>query len=856
MAELALLEAILKNGGYNKESRGGCSSAFLRSQFQKNIRQVQSDITNINAETPELTYYDGLIARWVRLTAAYMTLATWGHRETMTRVINGDADSIIDPDNYALGGLRYFDEHGDVDGDGCWNLEEWNRASTDVAALTSPANTGSLGVLANTEALTAAASAAYTPSASLTSLENIAQMTAAVYATYAMDPATGCAAAGDTLSGDALAEALGQNSGYDMRSVAFNAAGGLDFDAFVVSPGGYENSPLPKNTALSIANGREIRVVLNESDESKRWFATWSADGTLIDGSPKHSVTFTVSAGSSAAKDASSGLSVMATKVGTSFITVMKADGAATPVVTGEGPLADEIEVLGLTDRLVVEIPKNTYLHVETEALSSSDPNYTSFIEGYALTDGTMDNAGYDTTAPVPGPSLTMRCDSSWIKVTPVVNKRWTNIASDCLSEGSQGSSAYQDCVEDRDNHNWWMDHPLSNWWQAFSADGGGTVFGSPDPAGGFIPGGCMDRGEIQPVYPRVYDITYYSTVASPGFQTDKCTWPAGLVEPFCFGTAGSLDYGSDTGPIDARFCFIPKKTLITKVKVMDADGIEDSEAGSIASDDFQAYYTAAHLNDTEACYTTPKNVALTAVPNTGFRFVRWKGTGPLFDSESHVLTGHGSLDAGDDAKANWVTDSTIYVEMVDKGGDPADREVTAVFTYEGTLTVYIDDPGGGLCTCAAVGHTWVMISGERLDGATENTQKMLFSTYRNQPMGFYPVENCCMGQIVVVSCAGRFVIPDEQHSPTEGDTYTYQITWNQCVEGIRYMLNNSAARYHLYFNNCTGMARGIARAAGVKLPENFGIFPGFVAGDCPHALAEGYHGMDCSQVVDREPEK
>lgn len=75
-----------------------------------------------------------------RLTAAYMTLGTFGHRETMPYYLDEAFDvATVDPDNYELFGARYFDDRGDVDNDGVWNIEEWRnavRANGDIADIT------------------------------------------------------------------------------------------------------------------------------------------------------------------------------------------------------------------------------------------------------------------------------------------------------------------------------------------------------------------------------------------------------------------------------------------------------------------------------------------------------------------------------------------------------------------------------------------------------------------------------------------------------------------------------------------------------------------------------------------------
>ena len=58
--------------------------------------------------------------------------------------------------------------------------------------------------------------------------------------------------------------------------------------AYVVDPPGFETVPLPSGS-FTCALGREIRV---EVRGDTRWFKTWHAPNTLIDGSPEQSEVF------------------------------------------------------------------------------------------------------------------------------------------------------------------------------------------------------------------------------------------------------------------------------------------------------------------------------------------------------------------------------------------------------------------------------------------------------------------------------------------------------------------------------------------------------------------------------------
>ena len=70
----------------------------------------------------------------------------------------------------------------------------------------------------------------------------------------------------------------------------------------------------------------------------------------------------------------------------------------------------------------------------------------------------------------------------------------------------------------------------------------------------------------------------------------------------------------------------------------------------------------------------------LTASTHAGYEFVRWKGTGDVYDSNGNVRDDV-CLDAPDDEPERWVTDSTIYIKMAKRSSpyEPADRSITAM---------------------------------------------------------------------------------------------------------------------------------------------------------------------------------
>ncbi len=109
-------------------------------------------------------------------------------------------------------------------------------------------------------------------------------------------------------------------------------------------------------------------------------------------------------------------------------------------------------------------------------------------------------------------------------------------------------------------------------------------------------------------------------------------------------------------------------------------------------------YYTYAHERPDPKSDIPTELIAVTAVPHEGFEFVRWKGTGPVFDASGQIRTDV-SLAAPDDDSERWVTDETIYLKCLaqGEGGEPAtssDREVKAVMDLTEVEIVLTFDDG------------------------------------------------------------------------------------------------------------------------------------------------------------------
>lgn len=86
-----------------------------------------------------------------------------------------------------------------------------------------------------------------------------------------------------------VADATGANGPLQKGTVTFNNTPDLTCEAFIIDPPGYESVPMPMGGAIVCALGRKFRVELTDDT---RWFHTWSAPDTLIDGGSGTSETF------------------------------------------------------------------------------------------------------------------------------------------------------------------------------------------------------------------------------------------------------------------------------------------------------------------------------------------------------------------------------------------------------------------------------------------------------------------------------------------------------------------------------------------------------------------------------------
>jgi len=95
--------------------------------------------------------------------------------------------------------------------------------------------------------------------------------------------------------------------------------------------------------------------------------------------------------------------------------------------------------------------------------------------------------------------------------------------------------------------------------------------------------------------------------------------------------------------------------------------------------------YTYAIDNPDPEPDTPTELIAVTAVPQEGFEFVRWKGTGPVFDASGNYA---GNLsDSLDDDPTTWFTEPTIYVKCLDEEAVQAASALTDMSIMAGATT-------------------------------------------------------------------------------------------------------------------------------------------------------------------------
>ena len=119
VAELYLLETVLRTRHLSLTHRSGVSHEVVWDAWRKNLAQAETDLP-------------GQDARVIRVVAAYMTVGDFDTVESTRDLVQSAIRGVaIDPHNYDLFPQRYLYWRRDADNDGVPNLAEWKLASPD-----------------------------------------------------------------------------------------------------------------------------------------------------------------------------------------------------------------------------------------------------------------------------------------------------------------------------------------------------------------------------------------------------------------------------------------------------------------------------------------------------------------------------------------------------------------------------------------------------------------------------------------------------------------------------------------------------------------------------------------------------
>jgi hypothetical protein len=433
-----------------------------------------------------------------------------------------------------------------------------------------------------------------------------------------------------------IEDATGENGPLQKGTVTFSNNGELSVEAVIIDPSGFDSVPMPTGSATTCALGRKFRVTVKGDT---RWFKMWSAANNLIDGSPATSETFILGNSSQ--------------QVGPG----KKPEGAITLTGSylewsGVGPLADEIRAVPSGGNTVLYVAEDTYVKVE-------------------ITD----------SAPPLADCQPSGLPSAWrLKV----DGEWSYKTSLTLRGGGYTVQASE----------FWCCADVPTWTHTLSGDGGVEVFGlqgDPSNIRGYIYGAVTDEGPSPSC--QGYDEDFVSQFqVLPGFQLETVSLPGegtqceGDVLPlisFAGGATANATLATGAGGTTAS---TEKKSTLT-VLCETKPGIEPGGSfnaykgsGSIAVGKFVMRVTQ--------CSPDTEPIRLTANPQVGFRFVRWKGDGDWMDAGGSLNPYGKMLNAADDDYEHWVTYSTIHVKC------RKDRTLTALFLKQ--AVVYERDTGLG----------------------------------------------------------------------------------------------------------------------------------------------------------------
>ena len=561
--------------------------------------------------------------------------------------------------SYDTQGARYFDKNGDVDNDGVWNPEEWNAA---LAAQEEPY----VGVIY------AATVNAFVQMAMDASIPETPESNGPyIYHGPAIYDENGNVyiAADDVIQlGSAkhlgvLAEATGANSAYiPTTTLTIGSTTGTDlkFDANVVDPPGFENVPLTKNQAFTCAKGRQIRVTMKGTEREKKWFKTWNAPGTLVNGTPSRSMVFRLGNNQQV-------ITPVKRSVGSIGL-----DSRLSWSAKGYQPEEAHTGMEGSTN--ILYAPEDTYVTLSYNASSGSGAKSgageTCKHVGWGVTghDMSVDSQGLISTG-----SLQMDPSSGWAVMPSVsccVNEPPDPADYSDNSEYLNDLSWYEACWDNFGNVS-----PAHSWTHTFKGDDGCTVTAAPikrdsdyGEIAGLTPGGTMDTAPYPANNINFTDMVYYNVKLKPGYQLGVISYGGTTTAASVYG---ELMATFGTGPISAKISTEEMMTLDADVEV-EGGNIPAAFAGTVTggslgnNTNLRGFYT--RISDPDALikpHPSTEFVEIHAAEFPGFVLKRWTGTCPVFD-ENGVLRTDVALDAGDDEPARWVTDQTIYVKCID----------------------------------------------------------------------------------------------------------------------------------------------------------------------------------------------
>ena len=630
VAELRLLQTVLQQATYNESVGGGCSNDLAWRSWQKNLLQAQTDLL-----APIPTYL-------ARLTAAYMTLGTPGHREAITKLLLEHYNVTLSATGYDTQGARYFDKNGDVDNDGVWNREEWDAA---LAAQEEPY----VGVIcaATVNTFVQMAMDASLPETSESNGPFIYHGTdiydenGVVFVT-----ADDVVQFGSAQHMAVLAEATGANLAYlPKTSLTLGTTTGPDlkYDANVVDPPGFENVPLTKGQASTFAKGRQIRVTLKGTKREKKWFKKWYAPNTLVDGMPNRSVTMRLG-------NDEQTVAPVKRSVGCTYLENV------TWTANGYQP---EEAYEGVEDNIkYVYAPEDTYVTLSYDEASSGSGTKSGAGETckrlgwYIGRDGQINSSLFSTGSIQLALSFG---DVVWPEILCCANEPPDPEYGDWLS--------YNFCWDTLDGK-WELP---TTWFHKIKGDSGCTTLVSAASGGFASPGGVLALAPYAPPNDVLYsDWVICYVLLKPGYQYEgisSSSTTATLVL-----TSQGINVTSATGPVNAQVTTAQMMTLDADVEV-EGGNVPPALSGVIKNADsssISGFYT--RISDPDAPLRPHPNTELIGLQVevfSGFNLKRWTGTCPVFD-EHGVLRTDVALDAREDEPARWVTDQTIYVKCAD----------------------------------------------------------------------------------------------------------------------------------------------------------------------------------------------